>query len=93
MQKLEKYSAIQKTRYDASCKPFSIRLVLIIGSCLLFGGFAVPSARPLAGSAQQIADGIAAFAADGVEHLSLMLQPWTVAGIEVFAKVIEALRR
>ena len=51
-----------------------------------------PSARtqrPLAGGAEEIAAGLRAYAAAGVSHLQVVLQPATPAGIEAFAPVLD----
>ena len=50
-----------------------------------------PSA--MTGTAQEIAERIWAFHTDaGVTHMTVILDPWTVRGIEMFGKVIEAIR-
>lgn len=49
------------------------------------------TAEPLSGSPQQIADGLRAFAAEGISHLQCYLVPPTVESIASFAAVIEEL--
>ena len=51
------------------------------------------TAVPLTGSPEEIADGMRAFAAEGIDHLQVSLAPNTVASIESFAAVLEALDR
>ncbi len=54
-----------------------------------------PDAPPSAmrGSAQEIAEKIWAFHTDaGVTHMTVILDPWTVRGVEAFGKIIEAIR-
>jgi alkanesulfonate monooxygenase SsuD/methylene tetrahydromethanopterin reductase-like flavin-dependent oxidoreductase (luciferase family) len=47
--------------------------------------------EPLAGSPQAIAEGLAAFADEGISHVQVMLAPSTIASIEAFASVLELL--
>ena len=56
------------------------------------GEFARPT-RPLKGSADQIAEGLRAYAAIGISHLQLVLDPITVEAIEELAPVLELLDR
>ena len=48
---------------------------------------------PLAGSPAEIADGLRAYAAAGISHLQVWLEPNTPSGIEAFAPVLEELDR
>ena len=48
---------------------------------------------PLTGSAEAIAAGLRAYAAAGVSHLQIFLEPMTPAGIEAFAPVLALLDR
>jgi alkanesulfonate monooxygenase SsuD/methylene tetrahydromethanopterin reductase-like flavin-dependent oxidoreductase (luciferase family) len=48
---------------------------------------------PLAGTPAEIAAGLRAYAAAGLSHLQVWLEPNTPAGIEAFAPVLEALDR
>ncbi|HUG13590.1 MAG TPA: LLM class flavin-dependent oxidoreductase [Thermomicrobiales bacterium] len=50
-------------------------------------------AEPLTGSVEELATGLRAFEAEGIDHLQLYLVPNTLASIERFATVIEAFRR
>jgi len=49
------------------------------------------TAKPLTGSPETIADGIRAFADQGVSHLQMYLVPNTIDSIERFGKVLEQL--
>ena len=51
------------------------------------------TAIPLTGSPEEIADGMRAFAAQGIDHLQVSLAPNTLASIESFARVLEAFDR
>ena len=49
--------------------------------------------EPLAGTAEEMAAALRGFAAEGIAHVQLVLAPNSVAGIEAFAPVLEALDR
>ncbi|MCA9880561.1 MAG: LLM class flavin-dependent oxidoreductase [Thermomicrobiales bacterium] len=51
-----------------------------------------PDARPLRGSPQQLADTLDGFAAVGIDHLQVVLNPNTSRSIERFAHALEHLR-
>ncbi len=51
------------------------------------------TAIPLSGSPEEIADGMRAFAAQGIDHLQVSLAPNTLASIESFAAVLEVFDR
>jgi probable F420-dependent oxidoreductase len=60
------------------------------------GPDAMPSGPPsqtFAGQPEQVAERLRAFHAAGVDHLTIVLDPWDVRGIERFGEVIAALRR
>jgi len=48
---------------------------------------------PVSGSPQEIADTLRAFAHAGVGHVQVWLDPYSLAGIEAFAPVLELLDR
>ncbi len=49
--------------------------------------------EPIAGSPAEIATALRAFAAEGIAHIQVVVQPNTLEGIERFAPVLEELRR
>ena len=50
-------------------------------------------AAALTGSAQELAERIWAFHTEGgVSHMTFILDPWTVRGVEQFGRVIEKIR-
>ncbi len=49
--------------------------------------------EPLAGSPEEIAEALRGFAREGIDHVQIVHAPNTVAGIEGFAPVLEALDR
>ena len=59
---------------------------------LLDTPFPIPGAAPITGQPGEIAARITDFGRVGVDHLSIMLNPWNAAGIEAFGEVIAALR-
>ena len=50
-------------------------------------------AIPLAGTPDEMAEGLLAFGREGISHLQLVLLPTTPAGIAAFAPVMELLDR
>jgi alkanesulfonate monooxygenase SsuD/methylene tetrahydromethanopterin reductase-like flavin-dependent oxidoreductase (luciferase family) len=56
-----------------------------------FTGAAEVLGTPIRGSAEEIADGLRAFAAGGFTHLELLLWPRTIAAVEAMAPVLELL--
>ena len=50
-----------------------------------------PPVQTVTGPPELIAERLRAFYAAGVEHLTIVLDPWTVRGIERFGEVIAAL--
>ena len=51
------------------------------------------NSRPVSGTTQQLADTMRAYAAAGIDHLQLVLDPNIMAAIEEFAPVLELLDR
>jgi probable F420-dependent oxidoreductase len=51
-----------------------------------------PPERTLSGSPEEVARRLDAFRAAGVGHMTVILDPWTVDGIQAFAPVLRALR-
>ena len=54
--------------------------------------FPVPGAEPISGSPEQVAEQLAEFAAEGIEHCTIVLNPFTKEGIEAFAKIADQVR-
>ena len=65
---------------DSWVRPFRLSLAATRGA-------------PLTGSVDQVADGLRAFAAAGLNHAPVWLDPLSMAGVERFARVLEALDR
>jgi probable F420-dependent oxidoreductase len=53
----------------------------------------VPTSPPLAGSPEEVAEGLRAHAREGIAHVMLWLNTADEAGVEAFAPVLEALDR
>ncbi|CAN5562219.1 hypothetical protein BH23CHL8_BH23CHL8_29290 [soil metagenome] len=56
-----------------------------------FGRTSLPP--PIGGSPAAMADTLRAFAAEGIGHVQLVIDPVTPAGVEALAPVLEALDR
>jgi alkanesulfonate monooxygenase SsuD/methylene tetrahydromethanopterin reductase-like flavin-dependent oxidoreductase (luciferase family) len=57
------------------------------------GGFAQDAIPPVAGSPAEIAAILRAFAAEGIAHVQLVVDPATLASLEALAPVLEELDR
>jgi alkanesulfonate monooxygenase SsuD/methylene tetrahydromethanopterin reductase-like flavin-dependent oxidoreductase (luciferase family) len=59
------------------------------------GGFEPPNpaAPPLTGSSEELAEALCAFGRSGIDHLQVVLDPCTPAGVEAFAPVLDLLDR
>jgi alkanesulfonate monooxygenase SsuD/methylene tetrahydromethanopterin reductase-like flavin-dependent oxidoreductase (luciferase family) len=85
-------------RVDDACRAQGRDPATLARSCAVIVevGPHEPSAMtgpPLTGSPAEIADGLRGYAAAGVSHLQVWLEPNTPAGIEAFAPVLEELDR
>ena len=70
--------------------------VLVEGAGAVPDGFpegATGRGRPQSGAPAQLADLFRAYAAEGISHLQVWVNPTTVAGLEQLAPVLEALDR
>jgi hypothetical protein len=52
-----------------------------------------PDAPPLNGTADEIADALMAFAAEGIAHVQLVIDPITPQGVEQLGPILERLDR
>ena len=85
-------------RVDAACAAGGRDPATLARSAAVYveAGLHEPSAMtqpPLAGSAEEIAAGLRAYAAAGVSHLQVVLEPATPAGIAAFGLALELLDR
>lgn len=85
-------------RADDACREAGRDPATLARSCAVIVevGPHEPSAMtgpPLTGTPAEIADGLRAYAAAGVAHLQVWLEPNTPAGIEAFAPVLQELDR
>jgi alkanesulfonate monooxygenase SsuD/methylene tetrahydromethanopterin reductase-like flavin-dependent oxidoreductase (luciferase family) len=81
---------------DAACRavgrdPATLERTLAIGVAL--GGREIWDAEPLSGSTEAVAEGLRAFAREGIGHVQVFLNPATAEGIEEMAEVLERLDR
>jgi len=82
-------------RVRAACEkhdrdPATLARNVTVGVCLA-ENYPLPGARPLRGSTQQLIDACAAFKAEGVETLSMVIEPCTGATLDALAPVLAAL--
>jgi alkanesulfonate monooxygenase SsuD/methylene tetrahydromethanopterin reductase-like flavin-dependent oxidoreductase (luciferase family) len=93
-----------RDRVDAACRdagrdPAAIARTLAVqvrlpgGSGRLMGDPGRPPIAPVAGSPDEIADVLRAFAAQGISHVQLVVDPITLASLDALAPVLEALDR
>jgi len=81
---------------DAACRavgrdPATLERALTVG--VAFGGRGTWGGAPLNGSAAEVAEAFRAFAAEGISHLHVWLNPATTEGVEQLAAVVERLDR
>ncbi|MGR8946677.1 MAG: LLM class flavin-dependent oxidoreductase [Gammaproteobacteria bacterium] len=55
--------------------------------------FPMPGAQPIVGSGEAIANTLSEFAAEGIEHLTILLNPFTAAGIAQFSEIVASVER
>ena len=70
--------------------PATLARNVTVGVCLN-DNYPLPGALPLRGSRQQLIDAFLAYREQGVETLSMVVEPCTEASLEVLAPVLEAL--
>lgn len=68
-------------------------LVQVEGEQVARRGGPLEKTPPLRGSSEDLAEALRAFAAEGISHVQLVVDPITVRSIERLAPVLEALRR
>jgi alkanesulfonate monooxygenase SsuD/methylene tetrahydromethanopterin reductase-like flavin-dependent oxidoreductase (luciferase family) len=71
----------------------AVQVRLTGGQGRFSGGYSAQSFEPLAGSPEEIADGLAAYTREGVSHLQLVLDPITRRSVEELGPVLAALER
>jgi alkanesulfonate monooxygenase SsuD/methylene tetrahydromethanopterin reductase-like flavin-dependent oxidoreductase (luciferase family) len=81
---------------DAAClavgrDPATLERTLAIGVAL--GGREIWDADPVRGSPEQVAEGLRAFAREGISHVQVFLNPATAEGIAEMAVVLDYLDR
>jgi alkanesulfonate monooxygenase SsuD/methylene tetrahydromethanopterin reductase-like flavin-dependent oxidoreductase (luciferase family) len=69
----------------------AVLVQLTAGHGRIQGGDAGARVVPLAGSTELLADELRAYAAEGISHVQLVLDPITLASLEEFAPVLELL--
>lgn len=81
---------------DAACRrvgrdPATLERTLAIG--IAFSGREIWGAEPFTGSAAEVAEGLRAFAREGIAHVQVFLNPATAEGIAEMASVLQLLDR
>jgi hypothetical protein len=93
-----------RDRVDAACRdagrdPATVARTLAVqvrlpgGTGRLMGEAGRPPIPPVAGSPDEIAGVLRAFAAQGISHVQLVVDPITLASLDALAPVLEALDR
>ncbi len=93
-----------RAKVDAACADAGVDPARIERTCAVLvalegasgrpsGNVANRAVPPLRGTADELADSLRAYAAAGISHLQLVLDPNTVESIEAFAPVLELLDR
>ncbi|HUG14587.1 MAG TPA: LLM class flavin-dependent oxidoreductase [Thermomicrobiales bacterium] len=85
-----------RVKVDAACEAEGRDPATLERTAAVLVGFDLPGTvghpqvkAPLSGSPAEIAEGLLAYAREGVSHVQVYLDPMTPAGIEAFAPVVE----
>ncbi|MFT4581514.1 MAG: alkanesulfonate monooxygenase SsuD [Gammaproteobacteria bacterium] len=70
--------------------PATVRRSVSLSISFTDSPFPIPGTQPISGSIAEIADTIAEFAEEGIEHCMIMLHPYTSTGIEQLGRVVES---
>jgi probable F420-dependent oxidoreductase len=83
---------------DAACRAEGRDPATLARTVATFVAFDLPNTTghpdvrtPIAGSPEEIAAALRAYAREGISHVQIFLDPMTLAGVEAFAPAIEAL--
>ena len=84
-------------KVQAACEkhardPATLARNATVGVCLPGAHYPLPGAVPLSGSTAQLIDACAAYRELGVETLSMVIEPYTQAGLEAIAPVLAAIK-
>ena len=93
-----------RERVDAACRDagrdpgdvartVALQVRLLGGRGRIAGGAGRLPIRPVEGSPEEIADVLRGFAAEGITHVQLVVDPITLASLDALAPVLEALDR
>ncbi len=88
-------AACRETRRDpaAVARTVAVQVRLTGGHGRIAGGEGRPAIRPITGTSEEIAGVLRAFAAEGIAHVQLVVDPITLASLDALAPVLEALDR
>ena len=93
-----------RDRVDAACREagrdpaavartLAVQVRLPTGTGRIMGGTDRPSVPPVTGTTEEIAAALRGFAAEGISHVQLVVDPITLASLDALAPVLEALDR
>lgn len=93
-----------RDRVDVACRDaardpatvartLAVQVRLATGRGRIMGETGQPQIAPVAGTPEEIAATLRAFAAEGISHVQLVLDPITLASLDALAPVLEALDR
>jgi len=96
--------AALRDRVDAACRDagrdpagvartVAVQVRLPAGMGRVMGGAGRPPIPPVAGAPEEIAEVLRGFAAEGISHVQLVVDPITLASLDALAPVLEALDR
>ena len=85
----EGWVKLQNACHERGRDPATIKRNVSISVNMAKSPFPIPGAVPISGSADKIADSLAAFRDEGIEHSTVVLHPLTPTGIESFARAVE----
>jgi len=74
-------------------RTLAVQVRLPTGAGRIMGGAGQPPIPPVSGTPEEIADVLRGFAAEGISHVQLVVDPITLASLDALAPVLEALDR
>lgn len=87
----EAYRGIVEACEKHGREPATLRKNVGVAICLPGSESAIPGARPLMGSNEEIAGELARYLEEDVDHIAIALEPLTHEAIEMLARILEVL--
>ena len=88
----ESWSTLVKASEKHARDPATIKRNVSLCVNLADSPFPVPGPEPISGSPEQIADTLSEFAAEGVEHCTIIVNPLTREGLQRFGEIADRVR-